>query len=197
MLLHNGKLFQEDLFPVGIREEWLLGIGMMLVVVLAFFLILTGIAAFKRKWPVRGWVTGILAGLFLTGAVAGIALAADAAPHIKERYEATVHTTSVKNIGTFNKVDAKGNILVEHYPSSPDTSVSLRYNGNVDLSKLKINTHDGTLYIDATALDTYDRCTMLCLFPDHNLTVRVYGSDVQNFNGSDGVEIWSSDESSR
>jgi phage shock protein PspC (stress-responsive transcriptional regulator) len=144
MLLHDNKLFQENLFPVGVREEWLLYIALGLAVVAAVFLLLTGIAALKRSWPLRGWLTGALAGLFLLGSTVGVALAADAAPHIRERYESTLHTSAVKGIQPFSKVVTTGEIDIS-YVSSPTYAANVHYVDHPDLSKLKINVKDGTL----------------------------------------------------
>lgn len=188
MLLHHNQLFQENLFPIGAREQWLLAILMSLSAIIAVFMILTGISALKRKWPVRGWVTGILLGIFLVGSVASIALAADAAPRIRERYETTVHTTAVKNIHSFSKVDTAGDIDVA-YISSPSYAVNIHYAGNPDLSKIKINVSGDTLHVDSTALDALKHCTMLCIFPRYNMTVQIYAPNIEKFNTPSNAEI--------
>lgn len=180
MLLHGNKLFQENIFPVGLREQWLLGIVMLIVVLVATFLFLTGIAAFQRKWPVRGWITGILAGMLVVGSAASIVLAADAAPRVRERYEALLHTTAVQNIQPFNRVVTSGDIDVA-YISSPNYAVNMHYLDNPDLSKIQVRVTDNTLYIDSTALDASNHCTMLCLFPRYNMTVQVYAPNVDQF----------------
>ena len=180
MLLHHNQLFQENLFPVGTREQWLMALAMILVAIVAIFLLLIGIATFKRKWPIRGWITALLAGIFLIGSVASIALAADAAPRIQQRYEVLMHTTAVKNIQPFNKVVTTGDIDIT-YVSSPNYAVNVHYSDHPDLSKLKIHVTGSTLYIDSTALDSYKHCTMLCLFPRYNMTVQVYAPNIEQF----------------
>ncbi|HET7320278.1 MAG TPA: PspC domain-containing protein [Candidatus Saccharimonadales bacterium] len=187
-VLHNGQLFQENIFPVGVREEWLLTLGLVLAAIAAMFLILTGIATIKRKWPVRGWITGLLAGLFLVGSVATAALAADAAPRINQRYEAGLHTTAVKDIQPFSKVQVNG--IDVSYVSSPTYAVNLHYFGQPDLSKIKVHVANDTLYVDASALDTTDHCTMLCLFPKYDLTVQVYAPNVQDFKAPPHTDIF-------
>jgi phage shock protein PspC (stress-responsive transcriptional regulator) len=189
MLLHDGRLFQENLFPLGIREQWLLWMSMVLLVIVAAFLLLTGVATLKRKWPVRGWITGALAGLFLLCSVATGALAADAAPRIQERYEATLHTTAIKNIQPFSNVVSTGSIDLE-YIQSPDYAVNVHYVDHPDLSKLKISVRDNTLYVDSQALDQVKHCTMLCLFPRYNMTVQVYAPNVEKFNTPERTDIF-------
>ena len=183
MVLHNGRLFQENLFPVGAREEWLLAITMILAAVIAFFLILTGIAAFRRKWPIGGWITGVLAGMFLLGSVASIALTADAVPHVRERYQTSLHTTAIKDIKPFSKVTTTGEVDVE-YISSPNYTVNLRYFDNPDLSKIKVTVENDTLHIDSSGLDGFDHCDMLCLFPDYDMTAQVYMPNAEDFGRS-------------
>jgi phage shock protein PspC (stress-responsive transcriptional regulator) len=189
MSLHNGQLFQENLFPVGAREQWLLAIAMGLAVIAAVFLLLMGIAAFKHKWPIRSWLTGVLAGLFLVGSVAGLALTADVAPRVRDRYETSLHTTAVQGIQPFSKVVTTGDIDIA-YISSPNYSVNVHYVDHPDLSKLKIQVRDGTLYIDSTALDGIDHCTMLCLFPRYDMTVQIYAPNVENFQTPKHTDIF-------
>ncbi|HXE10282.1 MAG TPA: PspC domain-containing protein [Verrucomicrobiae bacterium] len=181
MSLHNGRLFQENLFPVGSREDLLVWIGMGLAILISIFLILAGIAIFRRKWPLNGWITGALAAIFLAGSVVTIALAADAAPHVNERYQALMHTTGVKNVKPFDKVATKGNIDIS-YISSPTYAANVHYADHPDLSKLKIYVTNNTLYIDSTQLDKVNHCTMLCLYPRYNMTVEIYAPNVQNFD---------------
>ncbi len=187
MLLHGGKLFEENLFPVGLRENWLFGLGMILVVLIAVFIILTGIAALKRKWPVSAWITGVLAGVFLIGSVAAVTLAADIGPRIAERYNASMYTIAVSDIGPFNKVVSAGPVDLT-YISSPDYKVNVRAN-DPDISKLNISVKDGTLYIDSRAIEG-KHCSMLCMFPRGNRTVQIYAPNVQQFKTPPHTDIF-------
>ncbi len=189
ILLHNGRLFEENLFPVGAREQWLLWAGLGLMIIASVFLLLAGITAFKRKWPMRAWVTGILAGLFLFCLVAAGTLAADAAPRIQQRYEASLHTTAINNIKPFSKVVTNGEIDIE-YIQSPDYAVNVHYVDHPNLSKLKINVYKNTLYINSQALDNSKHCNMLCLFPRYNMTVQIYAPNVENFDTPPHTDIF-------
>ncbi len=190
MLLHNGQLTQENLFPVGFREHLLVWLGMLLVAILAVFLTLIGIQSFTRKWPVRSWITGLLAGIFLLALAATAALVVDTVPRVKDRYEALYHTAQVENIQAFDKIVAAGNVEIQSV-QSPNYAVSLRYFDHPDLSKLHIRTENGTLYIDAKDLAPASDCTMLCLQPDYSVTVQVHAPniDMRNVQGSDGVGL--------
>lgn len=188
MQLHNGRLFQENLFPVGVREQWLVGLGMLLIVLAGLFLALMGIATFKRKWPIRGWITGVLAGIFVLSSIAGCALAADAAPRVQQRYQAIMHTTAVKNIKPFNKVTTEGNIDLT-YISSPNYAVNIHYADHPDVSKLKVYVSDNTLHVDARQLPE-NHCTMLCLYPRYNMTVQIYAPNIEKFATPPRTEIF-------
>jgi phage shock protein PspC (stress-responsive transcriptional regulator) len=189
MWLHHDRLFQENIFPVGAREHWLLSLVMGLVAIVAVFLILMGIAAFKRAWPVRGWITGILLGVFLVGSIASVALAADAVPRVRGRYEGTVHTTAIGDIQSFNQVKSIGRIDIS-YTSSATYGVNIRYIGNPDLSKVKIHTSNNVLYIDSTKLDAQQHCNMLCLFPGYDMTVQLYAPTVEKFDTPPRTDIF-------
>jgi phage shock protein PspC (stress-responsive transcriptional regulator) len=119
MILHGGNIFQEGLFPIGVREHWLVGSGIAAATLMAIFLIVSGIAGFRRKWPLKAWITGALGGLFLLSMVTTGALAADAAPRVQERYESMIHTTAIDNIQPFTKVVSKGEVDLS-YTSAPN-----------------------------------------------------------------------------
>lgn len=180
MALHHGKLIQENLFPVGVREQWLLWLILLLAVIFAIFLLLIGIASLKRKWPIRGWITGILVGIFLVASAASLALAADAAPRIRERYETGLHTTAVQHITPFRTVKTTGDIDIT-YVSAANYAVDFHYFGKPDLSKIKTYIKNDTLYIDSSQLDRAQHCHMLCLFPRYNMTVEVYAPHIEQF----------------
>ncbi len=187
MVLHGGKLFQENLFPVGAREQWLMTLAMISLGLVAVFVLLAGVSTFRRRWPVRGWITGALVGLFLASSAASLVLLADAIPRIQERYEKSLHTTVVKDIQPFHKVVNTGNVGFAYLPSS-DYGVRLRYIGNPDLSKIKISVQDGVLYIDSRAFDAAQHCNMLCLYPEHNMLVQVYGSNIEGLDVSPSAD---------
>ena len=189
MLLHGDKLIQENLFPVGVREHVLLNIGLGMGILVAILLVLIGIGTFRHKWPLRGWVSGILVGLFLLGSIVGGALAGDAAPHVRERYQATLHTTPIKDIQPFNKVITTGPLDLT-YISSPNYAVNLHYSGNFDTSKIKVQVRDNTLYIDSSALNNDNHCTMLCLYPRYDLTAQIYAPNIEDFNTPKHTDVF-------
>lgn len=189
MMLHHGQLFEENFFPVGTREQWLMNLGMVLGTIAAVFSILAGMAVFRRSWPIRGWATAVLAGVFLAIATGAAALSADVGPQVQARYQTSMHTTGVQNVQPFNKVTTSGGIDVE-YTSSPNYSVSLHYYGHPDLSKIKISTSDKTLHVDSTAFDDSRHCAMLCIFPHYNIVVQVAAPNVQSFDSPSGTEFF-------
>jgi phage shock protein PspC (stress-responsive transcriptional regulator) len=189
MILHNGRLFQENIFPVGFREQLLLWLGMGVFVIVSVFILLIGVATLRRKWPVRSWITGVLAGLLMLGSVTTAVLVADAVPRVRERYQTTLHTTAVKDIQPFSKVVTEGNIDIE-YISAPSYGVTVHYSDNPDLTKLKVLVKDKVLYVDSRSLDATDHCYMLCLFPRYNMTVQIFAPTVKDFTTPPRTDIF-------
>jgi phage shock protein PspC (stress-responsive transcriptional regulator) len=174
ILLNNSQLAQYNIFPIGFREHLLLHIGVAVAALLALFVILFGVAIFRRKWPIRTWVTGILIGLLFLGVAASGALAADTVPHVRDRYNANLHT-SVRELKTFTSIIYTGpnegvNI---NYQFSDKYSASLKYYGNPDISKLKTTVSNGALNIDTQHFDWHRHCSAICLPPTYNVEITV------------------------
>lgn len=70
-LLVHGNVVADNLFPIGFKEHLLVYLAAFVVAMVAIFIILFGMAVFRRKWPIRGWLTGVLAGLTIIGLVGG------------------------------------------------------------------------------------------------------------------------------
>jgi phage shock protein PspC (stress-responsive transcriptional regulator) len=177
MALHNGQLFQDSMFPVGATEHLLANLALALAGLLSVFVILSGLAIFKRRWPIRGWITGILIGLFFIGLAGSIALTADAAPKVRDRYDANSKTV-IRAVEPFQNVNIQSEDLDYRYEYAQNYSVSFHYLDNPDISKIKTTVKNGVLVIDTRDFNLQKDCTMLCLFPRYNLTVTVYGPNI-------------------
>ncbi|MGH7157416.1 MAG: PspC domain-containing protein [Candidatus Saccharimonadales bacterium] len=172
VLLHNGSFSQDNVFPVGFREHLLLDIGVAVAALISIFIILFGMAIFRRKWPIRTWITGILVGLIFIGAAAGGALAADVVPTVRDRYNANVHTIT-RPVQPFTSVNAFGDGFDLQYNPSDKYSVSINYYGNPNLSSLKTSVNNGVLTIDSSQFDWHRNCATLCLPDTYNVIVTV------------------------
>lgn len=174
VLLHSGNLVQNNLFPVGLREHILLDVGLASAALIALFVVLLGVAIFRRKWPIYGWVTGVLIGLLLLSLAAGGALAADAAPQIRDRYNANRHDT-VRSLPAFQNVNFLGSNdgLNVDYRSSAKYGVDLNYYGHPDLSNLKTTVTNGTLLINTQGFDPHRHCQGLCIPDMYDVTVTI------------------------
>jgi phage shock protein PspC (stress-responsive transcriptional regulator) len=188
MLLHHGKLIEENLFPVGTREQWLMNLGLILAAMVALFFMMAGITIIRRKWPLRAWASIPFAGVFLVVAATTAALSADIGPRVDARYQAGMHTTAVQNIQAFDKVQSDGNIDIEYVPST-SYSVTLRYFDHPDVSKIKFTTKDKVLYIDTSDFKRHRDCSMLCIYPEYNLTVEVASPNIKGIEAG-GAEVF-------
>jgi len=174
MAAHHGQLTQENLFPVGSAEHILAYIGIGLGMIVALFGILCGLAMFKRRWPVPGWATGILAGIFLIGATAAVVLSADAAPKVRDRYLSRSHTTT-RSVQAFQDVVIQGKDVDYQWEYADSYSVSFHYFDSPDISKIKTTVSNDVLTIDTTSYNRDRDCQMLCLFRAYNLLITVKG----------------------
>jgi phage shock protein PspC (stress-responsive transcriptional regulator) len=174
LAINGDRLSQDSFFPVGLKEYLLIDAGMVVAGITALFLVLFGLAMFKRKWPVRNWITGMLIGLLFIGLSIGAVLAADVAPRVRDRYNANVHTT-VQQVQPFTGVDYTGDNVLLRYQHSEAYSVSLKYYGRPDLSKIKISVENGRLKIDSHEFDWTRSCNTYCIPPTYNMIITVNG----------------------
>ncbi|HVX58799.1 MAG TPA: PspC domain-containing protein [Candidatus Saccharimonadales bacterium] len=174
MSLHHGQLFQENLFPVGTTEHILADLGLALTGLLAIFGVVCGLALVKRRWPIRGWITGVLVGLFFIGFAAAIALAADVAPNVRDRYLSRSHTVT-RSVQPFQDVTIQGKDVDYQWQYADSYSVSFHYFDNPDISKIKTTVKNDLLTIDTTNYQRERNCNMLCIFPAYDLMITVKG----------------------
>ncbi|MDL2341657.1 MAG: PspC domain-containing protein [Patescibacteria group bacterium] len=174
MAAHHGQLFQENLFPVGTTEHLLADLVFGLAGIVAVFGILCGLTVFKRRWPIPGWVTGIIAALFLIGMATAGALSVDSAHSVRDRYLSRSHTIS-RTVEPFQDVTIVGKDVDYRWEYADNYAVSFHYFDNPDISKIKTTISNNLLQIDTTNYDRDRDCSMLCIFPAYNLLITVKG----------------------
>jgi len=169
---------QVNIFPVGLREHLLLYIAAGVVALIATFIILFGIAMFRRQWPIKTWVTGILIGLIFVGLAVGGALVGDVYPGIRDRYDANVHT-SFRSTLPFTAVNVSGSVEDIDFQPSNSYSVGITYYGRPDLSKVRTSVQNSKLLIDTSRFDPNRNCQALCVPPTYDLRITVYAPDAE------------------
>lgn len=174
MAAHNGQLFEENLFPVGRTEQTLADLVLGLTALLAIFGIVCGVAIYKRRWPIPGWVTGVILSIFFIGLAIASALSIDTAHKVRDRYFSRVHTTT-RSVEPFQKVSLVGKYINYHWEYADTYSVSFDYFDNPDISKIKTTVNNNLLRIDSSEYDRDRICNMPCLYPDYDLQVTVSG----------------------
>jgi phage shock protein PspC (stress-responsive transcriptional regulator) len=185
ILVHSGTLARVNIFPIGLRENLLLDIAMVLIGLVALFIILFGIAIFRRKWPIRTWITGLLVGLVFIGATIGGVLAGDVYPNIRDRYNDNIHVT-VRSLAPFTALNITGSEENINFQTSSTYSVSLKYYDHPDLANVKTIVQNKTLVIDSTQFDSHRNCQIIC-FPDtYNLVITVYSPNAQQLANQEG-----------
>jgi len=176
--LHSGNIIQDGIFPVGLKEHLVVYIAAGVGAVISIFIVLFGMALFRRKWPIHTWITGMLVGLLFAGLAVGGALSADVAPQIRDRYNSHIHTVvyTVQPFTEVNLDNAAGDI---RYQWSPKYSVSVQYWGNSNISTVKTSVKNGVLYIDTSRLDhSHDSgCRDACIPINYDPTVIIYSPE--------------------
>ncbi len=176
-LIHHNDWLKDNVFPVGFQEHLLLYIAVAVASLIAVFIILFGMAIFRRKWPLRTWITGMLIGLILIGTAIGGVLAADAFPGVRDRYNANVHMV-IRNTKPFTSVNVLGSGAMVVLGNSDKYFVSLKYYGDANLSNIKTDVINGVLTIDMQQFDEHRHCSTICI-PDTNRTVVTVNSPNQ------------------
>jgi phage shock protein PspC (stress-responsive transcriptional regulator) len=181
MMLHNGQLFEENFFPIGTTEQLLANTAIVLAGLVALFALLTGMAFFRRRWPIGGWITGILVGLFVIGLAVSVALAGDVGPRVRSRVDAASQTY-IRNVKPFSSVSVPNGDVDIRYEMADHYAVKMTYVGKPDLSKISTNVTNGTLTINTQNFDLHRHCDMLCLFPAYNLVLTVESPNATSFD---------------
>jgi phage shock protein PspC (stress-responsive transcriptional regulator) len=171
-VVNRGNWLKDNIFPIGFREDLLVYLAFFVVGAIAIFIILFGMAIFRRRWPIRTWITGMLIGLVLIALAIGGALSADVVPQVRDRYNANVHTV-VRSVKPFTDINPVGNGVDINYQSAGTYSVSLNYYGNPNLGSIKTKVTNGTLLIDSSGFDWHRNCQALCIPDTYNMVITV------------------------
>jgi phage shock protein PspC (stress-responsive transcriptional regulator) len=175
VLLHNGALFGQNIlpiFPIGLKEHLLLNLSVVLAALLSVLVIIFGISIFKQKWPIKTWVTGTLIGLTLIGLAGTIALAADVAPQVRDRYNTQFHTTT-RFVQPFTAVKAFGEGVTIRYQVASKYFINLNYFDNPNLSNIKTTVSNSTLLIDSSQFNQHRNCSNWCIPDTYDMVITI------------------------
>jgi phage shock protein PspC (stress-responsive transcriptional regulator) len=172
-LINHRAWAQNNIFPVGLRENLLLYIAVAVVALVALFAVLFGTAMFRRKWPIPTWATGVLIGLTFVGLAVGGALAGDVYPGIRDRYNANFHT-SIRNTTPFTTVNISGSVENINFQPSNTFSVGMTYYDHPNLTKIKTTIQNKTLLVDTNQIDWHRNCQTICIPDTYNLEITIY-----------------------
>jgi phage shock protein PspC (stress-responsive transcriptional regulator) len=178
-LSRGSTWMQVNIFPSGVRENLVLHLAAAVAALMAVFIILFGVAIFRRKWPIRTWITGVLAGLIFIGMAVGGALAADVYPTVHARYNANLHSTT-RVVQPFTAVNANNLDVSLDYQVSDRYYVALSYYDHPNLAPVKTIVQNGILIIDTGQFNELRNCQTLCLPDTYDLTITVYSPNAIN-----------------
>jgi phage shock protein PspC (stress-responsive transcriptional regulator) len=179
-LIIHGNVVYDNLFPIGFKEHLLVYLGAFVAAMMAIFIILIGMEAYTRKWPIRGWLTGVLVGLTLIGLIGTSALAADTVPKVRDRYNANF-ATIVKDVPPFTTANEFGPASI-NIQTSDKYYVVIRYYKKSDPSKIKLSVNNGVLLVDASQYQWDRHCSSFCLPSHYDLQVTIYSPNTPQVN---------------
>jgi len=180
-VLSNGSTWgQYNIFPVGFREHLLLDIATLVVGLIGVFIIFFGIAMFRRKWPIRTWVTGTLIGIVFIGLAVGGALVGNVYPNVRDRYNANTHT-SIRNLPSFISLSTSGDTNI-NFQAAKTYYVGLQYYGHPDLGQVKTIVKNNSLIIDSSQFTSTRHCQIICIPNGYNLVITVYSPNAQQLS---------------
>jgi hypothetical protein len=158
---------------VGLNEHLVLYLSVVVTGLIALFVILFGVAMFRRKWPIPTWATGILVGLVFLGSAVGGALAFDTYPAVRSAYQANIHTTT-RSVLPFTSVDVAGVDVPVDYQTSDRYYVTLHYFDHPDLTNITTKVEHDTLTIDDRQFDWHRNCNGFCIPDTYSMSVTVH-----------------------
>ena len=187
-VLSNGNTWgQYNIFQVGFRENLLLDIATLVVGLIGVFIIFFGIAMFRRKWPIRTWVTGTLVGIVFIGLAVGGALAGNVYPNVRDRYNANTHT-SIRTLPPFSALSISGPADI-NVQTSKTYYVGLQYYGHPNLGQVKTIVQNNKLIIDSSQFNWSRHCQIICIPRGYNLMITIYSPNAQQLgNEYDNIQ---------
>lgn len=176
----NHDMIPGNIFPVGASEVLLVCLAFITAAIAALFFVITGLAVVKRKWPLQGWALGAIVAVFLIGVTVSGALAADTAPRVSQRYEASRHTYT-RTVPEFRKLHVVGDHTMSdvRYEESSNYKVTAKYWGNADFSTLVTDVTDQVLTIDLAQVAESVGCKKLCIFQPEYVEIVIQGPKLE------------------
>jgi hypothetical protein len=176
MLAHGGKMADEVVFPVGSEAVWGLFCAVAVLMVFAFFMLVAGLAMLRRKSVIKGWVLGILTGVFLIAGGAGTLIGFDIAPQIRDKYRA-LHHNQITSVDPFTKLNITGKDVNFEFVPDNTYSVEVQYFGATSKIQDIKETIDGdTLTVDTSKYrnEGDSKCITFCFYSGDWLVVKVH-----------------------
>ncbi len=169
-LVHRVSVGNVVLFPLGGEQILLLVCMLVLAMLLATMLIMSGISILRNRGIVPVWVIATIVGIFVATAAIGTALGFDSAPVINDRYKSVQHTRQV-TVQPFSKVNLLGGNV--QYVSVPGSTMALeiRTLGSSDTKAVKITEKDNVLTVDTTQYHPQWGCKLICPYGSTNTEI--------------------------
>jgi phage shock protein PspC (stress-responsive transcriptional regulator) len=174
---HDGLIQELVSFPDNGTEVFLLIALAVAAATSLFMLLATGLALIKRKWTIRGWVTGTVAAVFVAAMIGASIVAPNVASQVHNRYE-RAHKTASRTLQPFEAIDLRGAASLD-YVESDKYKVTVRYFSKVEPSKLTTRVDaEKTLVLDTRELEKTG-CDAFCIDVDRTPQVTIYAPNAE------------------
>jgi phage shock protein PspC (stress-responsive transcriptional regulator) len=177
-----------DMFPVGIKEMLLVSCGLAVMLVVAAVLHIIGMSGIRYKWTAKGWLMGMLAGLFVLFCSLGTALAFSVGPGIEKRLD-SVRQEKTLTQPEFTQLHVIGDSSYVTFEQSDRYAVEVRYMGSKDRDVSQLaSVKDGQLTLDTKLFDNGKDCGFWCIDAD-NLEVKVFAPSLQMVRAENDASV--------
>jgi phage shock protein PspC (stress-responsive transcriptional regulator) len=166
-------------FPIGGVETTFAVSALAAAGLVLLGVFLAGAAMMRRKWPLAGWATAAIVGLFLTASTVGGVTAPDTFSRLEDRYNAAERTLT-RETEEFNKVRIIGGELSFRYQESDEYKVEIRYFGRQNTETLKTDVRNNELTIDGTRFTDETGCNKFCIDWDEYSEATIYAPDLDS-----------------
>ncbi|HEV2403012.1 MAG TPA: PspC domain-containing protein [Candidatus Saccharimonadales bacterium] len=176
---------QNNIFPIGLRENILLWIVFAFIGLVCVFIVLFGIAFLRHRWPIKAWVTGVLVGLIFIGLAIGGALTADVYPNVHDTYLKNTHT-ALRVMPPFSSLSIVSGGAIDNninFVQSDKYMIAFNYYDHPNIAAVKASVNKGVLLIDTSNFGWVRSCSTPCFPNAYRLNITVYAPDVLQLEG--------------
>lgn len=180
LLMNGAQVGDEIVFPVGSAAVTGLLSATLALFLLAFLLLIIGIAMIRRRWTLPGWLVAALLGTFFVALAVSTATGFKVAPEIRQKYQA-MHQVNKVAVPAFTTLEVDGKLTSFSFEPSDTYAVEMAYFGKKqpDLS-ITTKVDNGKLLVDTSHYKSArERCALVCMYGGDGLRVIIHAPSLE------------------